>query len=84
MQKEISWFSGKGPIEDWLSETNTLEGISPWVPNAISPEPNKQTDLMIEELDEAVDVLREFGGRDGNKSLQMDSILHDNPKDESM
>lgn len=39
---------------------------------------------MIEELDEAVDVLREFGGRDGNKSLQMDSILQDNPKDESM
>ncbi len=29
MSKEISRFSGKGQIDDWLSDTQTIEGISP-------------------------------------------------------
>lgn len=36
--------------------------------------------MIIEELDEAVDVLWEFGGNnEGDKSLQIDSILQDHP-----
>ncbi len=66
MQKEVSRFSGKGPIEDWLSDTATIE--SPWMPNVPSPQPHWE-EIHIDELDEAVDVLKEFGGREEDKSL---------------
>lgn len=46
----------------------------------MSPPPqNKQTEMIIEELDEAVDALKEFGGED--KSLHIDSILNEQKDD---
>ena len=33
--------------------------------------------MMMDELDEAVDALKEFGGKEGDKSLQIDSVLNE-------
>ncbi len=43
------------------------------MPNPTSPE--QRQNMIIDELDEAVDALKEFGGKEGDKSLMIDSML---------